>query len=165
MSRLLPAALAALLLALPACGGGNGAAPGGVTDPGDPEVMPGETGPPPPIGLGEDEVELSIEDQDTNDILGTALFRPEGETSTLVSIFLDVIEGSGGQAEIRAGRCEEADAEVTHELGPLEEGFLETVVDTPLDELMATPHALWTQSGEGGPRGCSLIAPYGVDLD
>lgn len=160
----LAAALLLALLALAACGGESSTAPGGGTAPEEQDLTPVETEPAPGGGLAEDEVELSIEDQETNDILGSALLSPESEGSTRVSVFLDEFERSG-RAEIRGGRCEEPEAEVVHDLGALDEGYLDTLVDTTLEDLLAPHHALWTQTGTDGPRGCALIAPFGVDLD
>jgi hypothetical protein len=149
-----------LLLALPACGGGDDA-----TAPADQEFPPTETGPVPPGGFTEDQVELAIEDQETNDIIGTAILSPEDETSTRVSVFLDVVPEGDGRAEIRGARCEEPDAEVVHELGQLTEGQVEGVVDAPLEDLMGAPHALWTVAEDDAQHGCALIAAFGVDVD
>jgi hypothetical protein len=155
LGALLVAALA--LLALSACGG--------EAAPGDQDSPPAETGPAPPGGFTEDQIELAIEDQETNDIIGTAILSPEDEASTRILVFLDVVPEGGGRAEIRGARCEEPDAEVTHEIGALTDGQVEGVVDTALEDLMGAPHALWTVAEDDEQNGCSLIAAFGVDVD
>jgi hypothetical protein len=159
-------ALTAMLIALPACGG-NGAADGNgvATAPGEQEFPPTDTEAVPPGGFTEDEVALSLEDQDTADIVGTAFLTPEGETSTHVAVHLDEFPEGESTAEIREGRCEEPDAEVAHEVATLDEGYGEATVDAALEDLMAADFALWAVGPDGDDIGCALIAAFGADLD
>lgn len=86
-------------------------------------------------------LELELEELNDSGIEGTVTLYDAGER-TIVEFD---VEGAGGDhpANISAGVCDDLDPEPVHELQPVnEDGESLTVVDTTLDDLLESEHAI-----------------------
>ena len=117
-------ALGAGAVAVSGCGGGGGG--GGDAASGAP-------------------VEVMLEEQNASGQSGTATFNKSGENETniVVELISSVIEGDVQPAGIYAGTCADvADAEPVVELPDVVQGIGGATIDTPVDDLVAEPHAI-----------------------
>ncbi len=119
--------LAALMLALSACGGGEGESE---------EEAGGKT------------VVVELGEQNRSGQNGMATLTPVGEGSTKVSLELENPPMETQPAHIHPGRCDDLNPQPAHALMNVEGGKSETTVEAPLDELTEGEFAINVHKSE-----------------